>query len=224
MLFMRSADDLHAKARIRDAAVSRFGQEGFGIGLRAIAVEAGVSPALIVHHFGSKAGLREACDEHVLRVVTEAKLDSVGPGGPEQMLMQLAAIDEYAPAAAYAVASLVAGGDLARRLVERMTVMTAEFLEAGVASGSIKPSRDPVGRARYQTLSGLGLLMVAYRLRAEDGEPFDLQAVFADVADEIVGPALELYTDGLFTDDSFLRAYESGLESHSSSDHTGDVS
>jgi hypothetical protein len=45
-LYMRSASDL--TARIRDAAVS---------------------PALVVHHFGSKDGLRQASDEYVLDAI-----------------------------------------------------------------------------------------------------------------------------------------------------------
>jgi TetR/AcrR family transcriptional regulator, regulator of cefoperazone and chloramphenicol sensitivity len=56
---MRSADDLTAAARIRDAAIEQFGEHGFGTGLRAIAEAAGVSAALVIHHFGSKQGLRQ---------------------------------------------------------------------------------------------------------------------------------------------------------------------
>jgi AcrR family transcriptional regulator len=56
---MRSAD-LTAAARIRDAAIEQFGQHGFGVGLRTIAEAAGVSAALVIHHFGSKDGLRKA--------------------------------------------------------------------------------------------------------------------------------------------------------------------
>ena len=43
------------------------GRTGFaGTTVRAIAAEVGVSPALLLHHFGSKDGLRDACDDHVL--------------------------------------------------------------------------------------------------------------------------------------------------------------
>lgn len=209
---MRSGadEDLHARARIRNAAVARFGRDGFGVGLRAIAADAGVSPALVLHHFGSKAGLREACDEYVMQVITEAKLDSVRGAGPEHMLAQLAAIDEYAPAAAYAVASLMAGGTLARELVEQMTRMTLEFLAVGVEAGTIKPSLDPQAQARYLTQAGLGVLLLAYRLDAAEDEPVDLQTTFAQLGADTVGPALELYTHGLFADSRFLDAYEMG--------------
>ena len=64
---MRSEADLTSQARIRDAALVRFGADGFaGTSVRSIAADAGVSPALVLHHFGSKEGLRTACDEHVV--------------------------------------------------------------------------------------------------------------------------------------------------------------
>src|SRR4051812_230946 len=68
---MRTADflewDLTAKARIRDAAMNLFAAEGVAASsLRAVARGAGVSPGLVVHHFGSKQGLIRAVDETVL--------------------------------------------------------------------------------------------------------------------------------------------------------------
>src|SRR5919199_4055952 len=74
-------DDLTTRARIRDAAVLRFGREGFGVSVRALAADAGVSPGLVIHHFGSKDGLRAACDEHVLRTAAEAKRKALITGG-----------------------------------------------------------------------------------------------------------------------------------------------
>src|SRR4029077_17883216 len=67
---MRSArsasDDLTARARIRDSAIVYFGRHGFrSATVRAIAADADVSPALVIHHFGSKDALREACDRYV---------------------------------------------------------------------------------------------------------------------------------------------------------------
>ncbi|QOR69735.1 TetR/AcrR family transcriptional regulator [Ruania alkalisoli] len=43
-----------------------FGHVGFGIGLREIAAEAGVTAGSVTYHFGGKAGLRSACDRQVL--------------------------------------------------------------------------------------------------------------------------------------------------------------
>jgi len=66
--------DLTTRARIRDVALDRFGRDGFAAtGVRAIATGAGVSPGLVLHHFGSKDGLRQECDDHVARTIREIK-------------------------------------------------------------------------------------------------------------------------------------------------------
>ena len=50
----RSAEDLTARARIRDAALALFAERGTdGATIRDIAKAAGVSGGLVRHHFGS---------------------------------------------------------------------------------------------------------------------------------------------------------------------------
>jgi TetR/AcrR family transcriptional regulator, regulator of cefoperazone and chloramphenicol sensitivity len=75
----RSADDLTARARIRDVALALFAERGYsGTSIRDVARAAGVSPGLVQHHFGSKEGLREACDAQVLetlRVTAARKME-----------------------------------------------------------------------------------------------------------------------------------------------------
>ena len=78
--------------RIRDAAILRYGRDGFSVGLRAVAADAGVTAGLVVHHFGSKDGLRKACDAYVLGVIRSAKLKAT-TGGPAAAIAQLAEID-----------------------------------------------------------------------------------------------------------------------------------
>ncbi|MFI7617621.1 TetR/AcrR family transcriptional regulator [Nonomuraea terrae] len=69
----RPPEDLTARARIRDAALAEFAEKGFkGATMKAVADAAGVSIGLVQHHFGSKDGLREACDQHVRDVILGA--------------------------------------------------------------------------------------------------------------------------------------------------------
>ena len=77
MLYMRSApDDRTAWAVIRDEALRLFAERGpDAASVRQIAAAAGVSPGLVSHHFGSKDGLRDAVDAHVLAMF-EAMLGS----------------------------------------------------------------------------------------------------------------------------------------------------
>jgi len=71
-------EDLTARARIRDAAIRLFADRGIdGTTVRDIAREAGVSPGLLRHHFGSKEALREACDAYALDRLVRIKEELV---------------------------------------------------------------------------------------------------------------------------------------------------
>ena len=68
---MGSDQDLTARARIRDAAIALFAERGIdGATIRDIAQAAEVSSGLLRHHFGSKEGLRDACDEYAMAQLT----------------------------------------------------------------------------------------------------------------------------------------------------------
>jgi AcrR family transcriptional regulator len=198
-------EDLTARARIRDAAIRRFGAAGFDVPVRAVAAEAGVSPGLVIHHFGSKEKLREVCDDHVLRVIREAETDAFTQRAPADWLHQLAALDEFAPLVGYLVHALLAGGELAATLMQRMTEDAVEYLAAAVAAGTIKPSRDPAARAAWLVDVGIGAVLSFVRRHPPvDG---DYRSTLRAYAEAAALPALELYTEGLLTDSTLLDAY-----------------
>ena len=203
---MRSdSSDLTGRARIRDAAIRRFGADGFGASVRAIAADAGVSPGLVIHHFGSKDGLRAACDEHVLRMIREAETEAFTQSSPGELLAQLAVLDEFAPMVGYLVQTLLAGGDLAATLLERMTKDAEVYLADAVAAGTMKPSRDPAARASFLVDVGIGAVLAFVRRHPPvDG---DYRTTLRRYAEANALPALELYTQGLLTDPSLLDAY-----------------
>lgn len=67
MISAPDPSDLTGRARIRNTALRQFAERGFAATtMRDVAAAAGVSPALVQHHFGTKDGLREACDTHAL--------------------------------------------------------------------------------------------------------------------------------------------------------------
>ncbi|MGO8962328.1 TetR family transcriptional regulator [Mycobacterium sp.] len=208
---MRSVDDLTAAARIRDAAIEQFGVHGFGVGLRAIAETAGVSAALVIHHFGSKDGLRKACDDYVAEEIRSDKSEAMRSADPGTWFAQLAEIESYAPMMAYLVRSMQSGGELAKTLVRRMIDNAEGYLDEGVRAGTLKPSRDPHARARYLAITGAGGFLMYLQMH---DTPTDLRAVLRDYAHDTVLPALELYTDGLMADrtmyDAFLAQAEQG--------------
>ncbi len=59
----------------------------------------------------------------------------------------MAEIESYAPLMAYLVRSMQSGSELAKMLWRKMIDDAEEYMEEGVRSGVIKPSRDPRARA-----------------------------------------------------------------------------
>ncbi len=171
MLYMRSvpADDRTARAIIRDEALQLFAARGpDGVTVRQIAVAAGVSPGLVLHHFGSKEGLRQAVDEHVLGLF-------------DQMLGEMTgdAADLYDPAASGSVAEavvrhlpadsplpeylrrlLLADGEAGRELFRRLFRLSAATLDALAAAGLAAPGADPPVRAAFLLVNDLALLLL----------------------------------------------------------------
>jgi AcrR family transcriptional regulator len=224
---MRSAsDDRTAIARIRDAAIEQWGEHGFNVGLRKIAEAAGVSAALVIHHFGSKEGLRKACDDYIAEEIRTGKSASLQTRDPADWFAQMAEIESYAPMMAYLVRSMQSGSELAKTLWLKMIDDAEKYMEEGVEAGLIKPSRDPRARAKYLGITGGGSFLL-YLLMHDN--PTDLRAVLRDYGEEMVLPALEMYTEGLMTDstmyDAFLEAREKGIPftSNEGEHNDGDV-
>lgn len=202
---MRSAEDLTAVARIRDAAIEQVGQHGFSVGLRAIAQAAGVSAALVIHHFGSKDGLLKACDDHIAKEIRQAKSESLTTASdPASWLTMVAEIETFAPMTAYLVRSMQAGGDLAKGFWQQMVDNAEEYLEEGVRAGTLKPSRDPKARAKFLSINNGGGLLLYLQMH---DNPTDLRAVLRDYAEDMMLPALELYSNGLMADSSMYEAF-----------------
>jgi AcrR family transcriptional regulator len=210
---MRSAsDDRTAIARIRDAAIEQWGEQGFNVGLRSIAEAAGVSAALVIHHFGSKEGLRKACDDYIAEEIRSGKSASLQTKDPADWFAQMAEIESYAPLMAYLVRSMQSGGELAKMLWRKMIDDAELYLEEGVRNGLLKPSRDPRARAKYLGITGGGSFLLYLQMH---DNPTDLRAVLRDYGEEMMLPALEIYSEGLMADstmyDAFLEAREKGI-------------
>jgi AcrR family transcriptional regulator len=195
-----------ARDRIRDVAVVRFARSGFGASVRTVAADAGVSPALVIHHFGSKGALHAACDEHVLAWIVEAKRANMSRATNGQLLQVLAEADEYAPLLGYVLRSLQAGGDVARTFVQHMIDDALVYTGEAVAQGIAKPSVDEAARVRYLVLSALGTLLLALTLD-EPETPEDLGTYVRRFLDEQYLPMVELHTQGFLTSRRMLDDY-----------------
>jgi AcrR family transcriptional regulator len=211
MLNVRSfhLEDTTAAARIRDAAITRFGAHGFErTSVREIAADAGVSAALVIHHFGSKAGLRRACDDWLATRLMDEKSRTSAPGLAATMREWLDDPDQFRAYIDYFAMMIADGTEDGNRLFDRLVHDTAAVLDAGVADGSMRESSDPDMRALLITIYGLAPLLLREQLARALGTPLASAAAIR----RMTRPTLELYTYGLYTDTRIIEAAEAALE------------
>ncbi len=210
MLNMRSAhgeeagpvDDRTARARIRDAAIARFAADGVAAtSVRAIAADAGVSPALVMHHFGTKDSLRVACDEHVAAIIRQAKSDAMAAGPGLDPLAAMRAMDGGVPVLRYLARTLVDGSPQVAHLVDEMVEDAVGYMEEGVRTGVLRPSADHHGRAAVLTVWSLGALVLHEHVERLLG--LDLTASPEEMAatgGRYFQAAIEMFSAGLLTE------------------------
>jgi AcrR family transcriptional regulator len=211
MLTMRSAppasreDDRTARARIRDAALTRFADEGSAASVRAIAADAGVSAPLVLHHFGSKEALRAACDAHVVATIRERKQAAMAAGPGLDPLAALREDPGGPPLLRYLARVLTEASPRVDALVDELVADAEQYMAAGVRSGLLTPSTDPSGRAAVLTLWSLGALVLHGHLRRLLGVDLTAAPLDPEAAVAYFGPALELFARGLLTPEAAER-------------------
>jgi TetR/AcrR family transcriptional regulator, regulator of cefoperazone and chloramphenicol sensitivity len=202
-------EDVTAAARIRDAAIALFGERGFDrTSVRQIATDAGVSAALVIHHFGSKEGLRQACDDWLVTRLIGEKTRTSGPEIAATMREWLDDPERFRVYIDYFTTMLADGTEGGNRLFDRLVRDTAAMLDAGVEDGSMHESSDPEMRALLITIYGLAPLLLRDQLARSLGTPLASAAAIR----RMTRPALELYTHGLYTDTRVLDAAEAALQ------------
>ena len=174
---MRDRGDLTAKAVIRDRALALFARRGpDAVAVREIAAAAGVSPALVVHHYGSKQGLRDAVDAHVMGVF-EAMFDAaserpdtfsgtapvVAAGFAELMLVHL---PPGSPIPAYLRRLLLSGDAAGRAVFRRWYELSVAMTGQLTAAGLLRPSADPAVRAAFLMINDLAVVLLSEHLAA----------------------------------------------------------
>jgi AcrR family transcriptional regulator len=201
---MRSATvvDLTSKARIRDTAMELFARRGVATtSLRTVAGAAGVSPGLVIHHFGSKQGLFEAVDEAVVERFQE-RLRAVpldGPAGEllERRAARIADLMKSEPVVcAYIARALAEGTETSADLFHRLFA-AARRDEALVAAGALRANSDPVWRALQQLILVVGPLILRSLVERELGESLDSPAAI----DRWMRATVDLLQHGLYVSD-----------------------
>jgi AcrR family transcriptional regulator len=158
-----SPEDLTARARIRDAAMRHFAEQGFERAtIRGIAETAGVSSGLVRHHFGSKEALRDACDEHVLRIARKLNEDTWAAFEAGDLGSAAAARVPLGQFNRYIARSLIDGGS--GRLFDEITRLGEAWIRAFDARREDEPDTDARVRAAVVAAWGLALPMMLEHL------------------------------------------------------------
>ena len=141
-----SADDLTAKARIRNVAMDLYDAQGEErTSMRTVAAAAGVNVGLLVHHFKNKDGLRDAVEDLVVDYFAHAIAQAPAEGTPAQVAAgRDAAVGQMLkdnPAVVnYLRRTLLDPGAPKSRMLERLTELSqseiTKLRSAGLASTS----------------------------------------------------------------------------------------
>jgi TetR/AcrR family transcriptional regulator, regulator of cefoperazone and chloramphenicol sensitivity len=167
-------DDRTGRARIRDAALLLFSERGpDAVTMRDIAAAAGVSPALLVRHYGSKDGLIAAVDDHVVasiesmltQVTEQTGAVGLSTSAVPSMLDGLARhLPPDSAIPSYLGRLLTARDSVGAALFGRLYRVSRKALDTMVANGVAVEGDDPEVRAAFLLISDLAVLMLRSRL------------------------------------------------------------
>ena len=196
-----SVDDRTTRAKIRDAAVVCFAENGItGTTARKVATGAGVSPGLVIHHFGTMDGLRLACDEHVALTIRNFKHEAMDEGPNLDVLAALRGATQE-PLMGYLAAVLGDDSPIVNKLVDDLVTDAEGYIEHGVDTGMVRPSPNPGGRAAVLTLWSLGALAMHRHLKRILGVDLTDPNISADPAMAAYAvPVYEILGQGVFTE------------------------
>lgn len=158
---MSEQSERTTRARIRDAAFIRFAEHGFArTHLKDIAADVGVTTPLITHHFGSKAGLLAACDEHVAKLIKDLKTRAMAEGMEGNVLHLIRETYAGLPIGAYLARTIADGSSDVDHIVDLMVEDAVNYTRDGIASGVIRPMDRLEEKVAVLTMWSLGTLVL----------------------------------------------------------------
>jgi AcrR family transcriptional regulator len=170
-------------------------EKGFaGTSLRSIAKEAEVSPALLVHHFGTKDALvKEAISKTLGDWVADEKAAMLDDESHQ--------VENWQSLAAKGTTSLnffrqalLAGGEYSQRLFDAAFLESEALLDQMQAVGRLKDISDQQTTALMMTISGLGSVLFMNQIEQTLGGPISSD----QVASRLVNANQEMMQEGVF--------------------------
>lgn len=169
-----TADPLNGRNRLLDTAVRLFARDGFdGTSVRAVADEAGVAWSLVRFYFGSKDGLRDAAEKHVM----SGYLARVRAAGNVASAQELVSVIETQTEGLSDMARFL------RRAITEDRPVALEFMrmlldeiEAGFANAADDADEPGLQDPVRALVSRLGYLLIAPQIEALSGrDPFSVE-------------------------------------------------
>ena len=179
--------------KILTAAVREFSEHGFTKStIRSIASAAGVSPGLVIHHFGSKEGLRTACDDHVFAAIAESKAQNAEYA---VHAMQMIFDDpDMSTKIDYLMKSLLDPSEHGQRYFEHYVDLVEDYISHGFAGYAFRQSDDPRGQAATIATLALSPSILAQRLQTSLGTNST-----AETMTRLAPHLLDLYLNGVLS-------------------------
>ena len=141
-----------------------FAERGFdATSIRDVAAEAGVSSSLVVHHFKTKARLKEATDARLISALASmiAELPTGEGADFNETAGSMAEVLRDEPELMnYLRRMLVDGGDAASGVFLGIVEATVTALAAQEAAGIVRPSVDARTRAVFLIVNDLGAIIL----------------------------------------------------------------
>lgn len=191
MCSAESVDD--ARARILRVAIDLIGREGAkSATVRLVAAAAEVSPALVMHHFGSKDGLVAACDAQVMSAI-EQVVAALGDTDREASVGEMITAKEGGPAITYIGRAMQDGGPSGVAWFDRMITLTESGTADLVASGLARPTDDPQMRAVLLLAMDIGVILMRQNVERYLGAALTDRAT----AERWATTELDLLTNGV---------------------------
>ncbi|GAB3668559.1 TetR/AcrR family transcriptional regulator [Actinocorallia lasiicapitis] len=156
--------------RIRDAALRCFAADGVaGTSLRAVAEAAGVSIGLVQHHFGTKARLVSAVEDHVLRIIGETVASTPLPAPPQDSLADLghrvtSIMTEHPDVVAYVARVMVDGDAVASVIFDGLVALSSAQWDQLAEQDRLQPDLDLTWAKLHPLILVLGTVILRTQL------------------------------------------------------------
>ena len=190
---MRSAET--TREQLLKLAVEMFAEKGFAdTSLRAIAKRAEVSPALLIHHFGTKDALvKEAISKTLGSWVAGEKAVMLDDESNQLQNWQTY-MEKGATPLNFFRQVLLAGGEYSQRLFDAAVSESEVLLDQMQSVGRLREISDKQTTALIMAVSGLGSVLLMSQIEKSMGGPISSD----QVASKLMNSNNEMLRDGIF--------------------------